>query len=112
MFCGLATAVAAQDIGSMFQDLPDKRKNANYFSDGLQCKYREDTDGTIRNFEQALRYMRNDAASMYELSEQYYNVGRIEEAFNMIQRAAELEPENKWYQMRLGTSSRSNTTRR
>ena len=98
----LSASVAAQDIGSLFQDLPDKRKNANYFSDGLQSKYREDTDGAIRNFEQALRFGPNDHASMYELSEQYYNAGRIEEAFNMIQKAAQLNPENKWYQMRLG----------
>ena len=99
---GIATGVTAQDLGSVFRELPDKRKNATYFSDGLQSKYREDTEGAIRNFEQALRYMPDDAASMYELSEQYYNVGRIEDAFHMIERAAELEPENKWYQMRLG----------
>ena len=98
----LSSGIMAQDIGSLFQDLPDKRKNANYFSDGLQSKYREDTDGAIRNFEQALRFGPNDHASMYELSEQYYNAGRIEEAFNMIQKAAQLDPENKWYQMRLG----------
>ena len=98
----IATRAVPQDIGSLFQDVPDKRKNATYFSDGLQSKYREDTEGAIRNFEQALRFMRNDAASMYELSEQYYNAGRIEDAFNMIQKAAEIDPENKWYQMRLG----------
>ena len=102
VLCGIAMGVTAQDLGSVFRELPDKRKNATYFSDGLQSKYREDTEGAIRNFEQALRFMRDDAASMYELSEQYYNVGRIEDAFSMIQRAAELDPENKWYQMRLG----------
>ena len=80
----------------------DVRKNATYFSDGLQCKYREDTDGAIRNFEQALRYMPDDDASMYELSEQYYNAGRVEEAFGMIQKAVKVDPDNKWYQMRLG----------
>ena len=80
----------------------DVKKNATYFSNGLQSKYREDTDGAIRNFEQALRYMPDDAASMFELSEQYYNKGQIEEAFNMIQKAAQLDPENKWYQLRLG----------
>ena len=94
--------IMAQDIGSLFQERPDKRKNATYFSDGLQSKYREDTDGAISNFEQALRFWPNDHASMFELSEQYYNAGRIEEAFNMIQKAAQLDPENKWYQMRLG----------
>ncbi len=98
----ICLGVAAQDTGSMFRELPDKRKNATYFSDGLQSKYREDTEGAIRNFEQALRYLPDDAASMFELSEQYYNVGRIEDAFNMIQRATEIDPDNKWYQIRLG----------
>ena len=80
----------------------DVKKNATYFSNGLQCKYREDTEGAIRNFEQALRFMPDDAASMYELSEQYYDANRMEEAFNMSKKAAELDPENKWYQLRLG----------
>ena len=92
----------AQQMDSEFNGNPDKKKNAIYFSNGLQSKYREDTDGAIRNFEQALRYMPNDAASMFELSEQYYNAGRFEEAFDMIQQATKLDPENKWYQMRLG----------
>ena len=102
VLCGIATGVTAQDMSSLFRHVPDKRKNATYFSDGLQSKYREDTEGAIRNFEQALSFGPDDAASMYELSEQYYLVGRIEEAFNMIQRAAEIDPDNKWYQMRLG----------
>ena len=92
----------AQQMESEFNGKPDKKKNAIYFSNGLQSKYREDNEGAIRNFEQALRYMPDDAASMFELSEQYYNAGRIEEAFKMIQQATQLEPENKWYQMRLG----------
>ena len=94
--------VFAQQMDSEFSGNPDKKKNAIYFSNGLQSKYREDTDGAIRNFEQALHYMPNDAASMFELSEQYYNAGRFEEAFDMIELAAKLDPENKWYQMRLG----------
>ena len=92
----------AQTMESEYAGKPDKKKNATYFSNGLQSKYREDTEGAIRNFEQALRYMPDDAASMFELSEQYYNAGRLEDAFNMIQKAAKLDPENKWYQMRLG----------
>ena len=92
----------AQQVESEYHGAPDKKKNAIYFSNGLQSKYREDTDGAIRNFEQALRYMPNDDASMFELSEQYYNAGREDEAFQMIQQAAELDPENKWYQIRLG----------
>ena len=92
LFLGCASAFAQMDV----------RKNATSFSDGLQCKYRDDTDGAIRNFEQALRYMPDDAASMFELCEQYYSVGRFEDAFNMIQQAARLDPDNKWYQLRLG----------
>ena len=95
--CGIA-----QTMESEFAGRPDKKKNATYFSNGLQSKYRDDTEGAIRNFEQALRYMPDDAASMFELSEQYVNAGRTEEAFKMIQKAAQLDPENKWYQMRLG----------
>ena len=98
----LFSSVTAQQMESEFNGNPDKKKNATYFSNGLQSKYREDTEGAIRNFEQALRYMPDDAASMFELSEQYYNVGRMEEAYNMIQQATKLDPENKWYQMRLG----------
>ena len=101
MLC-LASSMTAQQMESEYDGRPDKKKNAIYFSNGLQSKYRDDTEGAIRNFEQALRFMPDDAASMYELSEQYSNDGRIEEAFNMIQKAATIEPENKWYQMRLG----------
>ena len=103
----LPISLTAQQVESEYNDKPDKKKNATYFSNGLQCKYREDTEGAIRNFEQALRYMPNDDASMFELSEQYYNAGRMNEAFNMIQKAATLDPENKWYQMRLGQFYRS-----
>ena len=98
----LASSMTAQQMESEYDGKSDKKKNATYFSNGLQSKYRDDTEGAIRNFEQALRYMPDDAASMYELSEQYYNANRIEEALNMIQKAAKTDPENKWYQMRLG----------
>ena len=99
-FCLFATPIIAQQSDSNTK--PDKKKNAIFFSNGLQSKYRDDTEGAIRNFEQALIYMPNDDASMFELSEQYYNAGRIEDAFRMIQQAANLDPENKWYQIRLG----------
>ena len=79
----------------------DVRKNALAFSKGLECKYKEDVSGAIKNFEEALRFMPNDAASMFELSEQYVKVGKMEEGFEMIKQAAQLDPENKWYQMRL-----------
>lgn len=79
----------------------DVRKNALAFSKGLECKYKEDVAGAIKNFEEALRFKPNDAASMFELSEQYVKAGKMEEGFEMIKQAAQLDPENKWYQMRL-----------
>lgn len=79
----------------------DVRKNALAFSKGLECKYKEDVSGAINNFEEALKFMPNDAASMFELSEQYVKAGKMEEGFEMIKQAAQLDPENKWYQMRL-----------
>ena len=79
----------------------DVRKNANFFSKGIECKYKEDVQGAIQNFESALKFMPDDAASMFELSEQYVKAGRVEDGFVMIKKAAELDPENKWYQMRL-----------
>ena len=79
----------------------DKRKNATYFSKGIECKYKDDVAGAISNFEEALKFMPDDAASMFELSEQYVKTGRVEDGFVMIKKAAELDPDNKWYQMRL-----------
>ena len=80
----------------------DVRKNADAFSKGLQCKYKDDVNGAIKHFEEALKFMPDDAASMFELSEQYVMANRLEEGFAMIKKAAQLDPDNKWYQMRLG----------
>ena len=101
LFCSTMCSFA-QTMESEFANRPDKKKNATYFSNGLQSKYRDDNEGAIRNFEQALRYMPNDDASMYELSEQYAIADRTAEAVSMIEKATQLDPENKWYQLRLG----------
>lgn len=85
----------------------DIRKNAVAFSKGLECKYKEDNQGAIKFFEEALKYMPDDAASMFELSEQYVKTGRMDDGFAMIKKATELDPENKWYQMRLAMFCRT-----
>ena len=79
----------------------DKRKNATEFSKGIECKYKEDVSGAIRHFENALKSMPDDAASMFELSEQYVKAGRVDDGFMMIKQATEIDSENKWFQMRL-----------
>lgn len=87
--------------GNVFGQQVDVRKNATFFSKGLELKYKEDVQGAIQQFEKALTFMPNDAASMFELSEQYVKAGRVDDAFAMIKNAASIDPENKWYQMRL-----------
>jgi tetratricopeptide (TPR) repeat protein len=76
-------------------------KNAEYFSKGLEAKYNENYPLAIANFEQALAFFSDDDASMYELSALYQQAGRNSEALSMIQQAADLQPDNKWYQIRL-----------
>lgn len=79
----------------------DMAKNAEYFSQGLEAKYNENFPVAIYNFEQALKFFHNDDASMYELSALYLASGRETEALSMIQHAVNLQPDNKWYQVRL-----------
>ena len=79
----------------------DMRKNALAFSEGLSCKYKDDTEGAIKKFTEALKYMPDDAASMFELCEQYANAGRYEEGLEMIKKAVKIDPDNKWYMLRL-----------
>lgn len=79
-------------------DLP---KNAESFSKGLESKYNENFDLAIKFFEEALKFNADDDASMYELAELYQLQGRSVEAFSMIEQAAKLQPDNKWYQIRL-----------
>ena len=79
----------------------DLAKNAEYFSKGLEEKYNENFPMAIYYFEQALRFFNDDDASMYELSDLYQLSGRSADAFSMIDQAAKLQPDNKWYQIRL-----------
>lgn len=79
-------------------DLP---KNAENFSKGLENKYNENFEASIKYFEEALKFNKDDDASMYELSELYQLQNRNTEAFSMIEQAAKLQPKNKWYQIRL-----------
>lgn len=87
----------------------DMAKNAEYFSKGIEAKYNENYDVAIWNFEQALRFFHDDDASMYELSELYQRNNRNTEALSMIQQAANLNPDNKWYQIRLAKMSLQNS---
>lgn len=104
----LANGAFAQNETPTMEETPadtivkqDLAKNAEYFSKGLEEKYKENYPVAIYNFEQALRFFNDDDASMYELSELYQKDNRSTEAFSMIEQAAKLQPDNKWYQIRL-----------
>ena len=92
-------------VGEMSNDTivvkQDLAKNAEYFSKGLEAKYNENYPVAIWNFEQALMFFNDDDASMYELADLYLLDKRDTEAFAMIKQAAQLQPDNKWYQIRL-----------
>lgn len=90
------TSAASDTIYKL--DLP---KNAENFSKGLESKYNENYEAAIEYFETALKFNKDDDASMYELSELYKLKNRDTEAFSMIEQASKLQPENKWYQQRL-----------
>ena len=79
----------------------DLAKNAECFSKGLEAKYSENYPLAIANFEQALKFFNNDDASMYELAGLYQLEERNIEALSMIKQAADLKPDNKWYQIKL-----------
>ena len=87
----------------------DLAKNAECFSKGLEAKYNENYPVAIMNFEKALKFFNDDDASMYELSALYLNEGRKAEALSMIQQAASLQPDNKWYQIRLADTYLQNS---
>ena len=103
---GLANSVAlAQDT---IQPKKSLAQNAEYFSKGIEYKYNEDYDAAIDFFELALTAFPQDHASMYELSALYILKDKIDEGFEMIKNAVELDSTNKWYKIRLATYHKQN----
>lgn len=103
---GLANSVAfGQDT---IQPKKNLAQNAEFFSKGLENKYSENFDVAIEYFEKALKAFPQDHASMYELSALYILQGKIDEGFEMIQNAVELDSTNKWYKIRLATYHKQN----
>ncbi len=103
---GLANSVAfGQDT---IQPKKNLAQNAEFFSKGLENKYSENFDVAIEYFEKALKAFPQDHASMYELSALYVLQGKIDEGFEMIQNAVELDSTNKWYKIRLANYHKQN----
>ncbi len=101
-------SVVAQDFNDInFVDstalTTDKMRNIDAFSKGLDAVYSEDVEKAVAYLEKALIYDASDDGSMYELCMLYIRQGRIGEAFEMIKKANELKPNNKWYRQSLAT---------
>ena len=100
------------DSVTLAQDTIQPKKslaqNAEYFSKGIEYKYNEDYDAAIDFFELALLAFPQDHASMYELSALYVLQDKIDEGFEMIKKAVELDSTNKWYKIRLATYHKQN----
>ncbi len=100
------------DSVTLAQDTIQPKKslaqNAEYFSKGIEYKYNEDYDAAIDFFELALTAFPQDHASMYELSALYILQDKIDEGFEMIKKAVELDSTNKWYKIRLATYHKQN----
>ena len=86
------------DSVTLAQDTIQPKKslaqNAEYFSKGIEYKYNEDYDAAIDFFELALLAFPQDHASMYELSALYVLQDKIDEGFEMIKKAVELDSTN------------------
>ena len=102
-FCISFSAFAQQQVNSKQEKEAQTnwRKNAESFSDGLKYRLEGKSDKAIECFMKALKYMPDDHASMYELTELYALNGQIDEALEYNKKAVSLDPENKWYQIRL-----------
>jgi len=101
LICGLLSAQTEVTSNEVYKlDLP---KNAENFSKGIESKNNENYDAAIQYFEEALKYNKDDDASMYELSELYQLKNRDHEAYLMIHNAVNLQPDNKWYKIRLAS---------
>lgn len=104
IFLTVFSAAVAQE-GSREDSLAhagNSRRNAVYFADGLKERLAGNSERAIKYFQQALAADSTDHASMYELSELYARQGEINRAEQIMEKAAKLNPANKWYQIRLG----------
>jgi len=71
------------------------------FIDATNAKLLGDTAKAVAMYELCLQKNPKHAASMYELSQMYFDRNDFSTAANYAQQAAELEPGNKWYKLLL-----------
>lgn len=79
----------------------DNQDVTNTFLDATKARITGDKAKAITLFQSCLQKNPDHAASMYELALIYLDQNETEQATNFAQRAAELEPGNKWYKLLL-----------
>ena len=71
----------------------------NIFIDATTAKLTGETTKAIGLYEACLKINPKHSASMYELAQLYFDVSDYGTAARFGEKAAELEPENKWYKL-------------
>jgi len=76
----------------------------NAFFNGLRYKILGDPDKALEYFSDCIRMNGNEPAPIYESAILYFNNGQLDQAQFFIERACQLEPDNKWFQQLLATT--------
>lgn len=103
-------AVVAQKTGRKNKNKSEQTTNSDaelnaevsiIFIDATKAKLLGDTDKATKLYESCLAKNPAHAASMYELAQIAFTRGDYSTAASYAQKAAETEPENKWYKLLL-----------
>ncbi|MGB1205067.1 MAG: tetratricopeptide repeat protein [Chitinophagales bacterium] len=70
-----------------------------YFFDGIVEKMKKSEDEAIIAFNECLKINPKSDAVFYELAQIYFEQNNKEQSLNYAEQAAELVPDNKWYQL-------------
>jgi len=77
--------------------VPETDKFQDYFYESLKQKGIENYDLAITELEHCLKLKPNDAAVYSELGKNYLGQKDYERAYNSFEKAAQIEPKNKWF---------------
>lgn len=106
----VGTIVQAQNSSEVFQNLQQQKERGfqYFYIEALRSKLWGKMDEAFSNFQQCLQFDQNNALIYFELANLYFNVGQNKEGYEMLRKAAALNPENRWYTMYLANLYLSN----
>jgi len=77
------------------------RENNDLYYEAAKQKVLGNYDAALQLFTEYLAKHPNDAATMYEMADIYSSQDKLEEALPLAEKAAKLDPANKWYKILL-----------